>query len=218
MSLPRAPSVEDHGLRIDIPPQVRAATAPDADVAAVDLVLGAGYRIESADGERLEVEAKVEVRDAASVSLTLCRSPGSDEQTTVSWHRNEQTAPARPHRLKPIPRSRPRQARRPADPSVGRPARADGRSGPFRDGSVREPARGADRTHLPHPIKRHRSGTARYRQQPQPAPHAPSGDAPRSVEQFSQKNRVQRRRSTLALSVTTSRDKPACAVARALPG
>ena len=29
------------------------------------------------------------MRDAASIGLTLCRSPGGEERTTVSWHRDE---------------------------------------------------------------------------------------------------------------------------------
>jgi sucrose-6-phosphate hydrolase SacC (GH32 family) len=51
MSLPRAISVEDGELRIDVPP---------------------------------------EVRDAESVGLTLCCSPGGEERTTVAWHRDDE--------------------------------------------------------------------------------------------------------------------------------
>ena len=40
------------------------------------------------DGDCLEVEAEIEVRDAASVGLTLCRSRDDEERTTVSWHRD----------------------------------------------------------------------------------------------------------------------------------
>ena len=40
MSLPRALSVEDDELRIDLPREVRAATAPDAEVAGEDLARG----------------------------------------------------------------------------------------------------------------------------------------------------------------------------------
>ena len=89
MSLPRALSVEDDELRIDVPPEVRAATAPDAEIAGVDLAPGAGYRIDGADGDCLEVEMEIEVRDAASVGLTLCRSRDGEEQTTIAWHRDE---------------------------------------------------------------------------------------------------------------------------------
>ena len=89
MSLPRALSVEDDELRIDVPPEVRAATAPDAEIAGVDLAPGAGYRIDGADGDCLEVEMEIEVRDAASVGLTLCRSKDGEEQTTIAWHRDE---------------------------------------------------------------------------------------------------------------------------------
>ena len=90
MSLPRALTVEDDELRIDVPPEVRAATVPDAEVAGVDLASGTGYRIDGADGDCLEVEAEIDVRDAASVGLTLSRSPDGEERTTVSWHRDEE--------------------------------------------------------------------------------------------------------------------------------
>ena len=90
MSLPRALSVEDDELRIDVPPEVRAANAPDAEIAGVDLAPGTGNRIDGADGDCVEVEAEIEVRDAASVGLTLCRSPGGEERTTISWHRDEE--------------------------------------------------------------------------------------------------------------------------------
>ncbi len=43
-----------------------------------------------ADGDCLEVEAEIEVRDDASVRLALSRSPDGEERTTVSWHRDEQ--------------------------------------------------------------------------------------------------------------------------------
>ena len=76
MSLPRALSVEDDELRIDVPTEVRAATAPDAEVAGVELPSGTSYRIYAPDGDCLEVEAEIEVGDAASVGITLCRSPG----------------------------------------------------------------------------------------------------------------------------------------------
>ena len=89
MSLPRALSVEDDELRIDVPPEVRATNAPDAEIAGVDLPPGAGYRIDGADGDCLEVEMEIEVRDAASVGLTLCRSRDGEEQTTIAWHRDE---------------------------------------------------------------------------------------------------------------------------------
>ena len=77
MSLPRALSVEDDELRIDVPPEVRAATAPDAEIAGVDLAPGAGLP-HRRRGRRLPGgrDAQIEVRDAASVGLTLCRSPG----------------------------------------------------------------------------------------------------------------------------------------------
>ena len=59
MSLPRALSVENDELRIDVPPEVRAATAPDAEVAGVDLARGSAFRIDGADGDCLEVEAEI---------------------------------------------------------------------------------------------------------------------------------------------------------------
>ena len=90
MSLPRALSVEDDELRIDVPPEVRAATTPDAEVSGMKLAPGKAIRIDGMDGHCLEVEAEIDVRDAASVGLTLCRSPGGEEQTTVAWHRGEQ--------------------------------------------------------------------------------------------------------------------------------
>ena len=90
MSLPRALSVEDDELRIDVPPEVRAATAPDTEVAGVDLTPGNAFRIDGADGDCLEVEAEIEVRDAASVGLTLCRSPDGKERTTTLWQREEE--------------------------------------------------------------------------------------------------------------------------------
>ena len=55
----------------------------------MELAPGTGYRIDGADGDCLEVEAEIEVRDAASVGLTLCRSPGGEERTNVAWHRDE---------------------------------------------------------------------------------------------------------------------------------
>ena len=90
MSLPRALSVEDDELRIDVPPEVRAATAPDAEVTGADLAPGSPFLLHGADSDCLEIETEIDVRDAASVGLTLCRSPGSEEQTTVAWHRDEQ--------------------------------------------------------------------------------------------------------------------------------
>ena len=90
MSLPRALSVEEDELCIDVPPEVRAATAPDTEIAGVELAPGSSFRIDGADTDCLEVEAEIDVRDAASIGLTLCCSPGSEEQTTVSWHRDEQ--------------------------------------------------------------------------------------------------------------------------------
>ncbi len=88
MSLPRALSVEDDELRIEVPGEVRAATAPDAEVTGVDLAPGSAFRIDAADGDCLEVEAEIEVRDAASVGLTLSRSPDGEERTIVAWHRD----------------------------------------------------------------------------------------------------------------------------------
>ena len=76
MSPPRALSVEDEELGIDVSPEVRAATAPDAELAGVELAPGTGHRLHGAEGDCLQVEAESEVRDAASVALTLCRSPG----------------------------------------------------------------------------------------------------------------------------------------------
>ena len=83
-------SVEDEELGIDVSPEVRAATAPDAELAGVELAPGTGHRLHGADGDCLQVEAEIEVRGAASVGLTLCRSPDGEEQTIVAWHRDEQ--------------------------------------------------------------------------------------------------------------------------------
>ena len=88
MSPPRALSVEDEELGIDVSPEVRAATAPDAELAGVELAPGTGHRLHGADGDCLPVEAEIEVRDAASVGLTLCRSPDGEEQTIVAWGGN----------------------------------------------------------------------------------------------------------------------------------
>ena len=116
MSPPRALSVEDEELGIDVSPEVRAATAPDAELAGVELAPGTGHRPHGADGDCLQVEAEIEVRGAASVGLTLCRSPDGEEQTIVAWHRDETGPAAGPHPLQSEPGGRPRRPRRPAGP------------------------------------------------------------------------------------------------------
>ena len=114
-SLPRALSVEDEELPIEVPPEGCAGTAPDAEVSGADLAPGTGYSIDGADADCLEVAADIEVRDAASVGLTLCHSPGGQERTTVVWHRTSRCcgwtarAPAWTRRWAPActtPRSR----------------------------------------------------------------------------------------------------------------
>ena len=90
MSLPRALSVEDDELRIDVPPEVRANTASDAEVVGADLAPGGAIPIDGADSDCLEMEAEIDVQDAASAGLTVCSSPGGEERTTISWHRDEE--------------------------------------------------------------------------------------------------------------------------------
>ena len=141
MSPPRALSVEDEELGIDVSPEVRAATAPDAELAGVELAPGTGHRLHGADGDCLPVEAEIEVRDAASVGLTPCRSPDGEEQTIVAWHPGRAGPAAGPHPLQSDPGGRPRRPRRPAGPSAGRAAHADGLPAPLRGRSVRQPAR-----------------------------------------------------------------------------
>ena len=139
LSLPRALSVDDDELGIYVSPEVRAATAPDAELAGVELAPGTGHRLHGADGDCLQVEAEIEVRDAASVGLTLCRSPDGEEQTIVAWHRDE--------RVLRLDRTRsslnPEAGRGVHDawPGAGRAAHADGLPAPLRGRSVRQPAR-----------------------------------------------------------------------------
>ena len=165
MSPPRALSVEDEELGIDVSPEGRAATAPDAELAGVELARGTGHRLHGADGDCLQVEAEIEVRDAASVGLTLCRSPDGEEQTIVAWHRDEQVL-------------RLYRTRSSLNPEAGRSVH----DAPLAPGAGRSPT-GArlGRTHLPHPGGQQRGGAVRHRQRSRP-PAAASADAPRSGE------------------------------------
>ena len=173
MSLPRTLSVEHDDLRIDVPPEVRAATAPDAEIAGVELAPGSSLRINGVDGDCLEVETEIEVRDAASVGLTLCSSPRGEERTTVSWKTGQGRAAARSHSFQPRPGRRPRRPRCPDVPGARRAAHADGFPGPLRRRSVRQPPCRAHRPHLPHPTGQHRRGAVRH-PQPRPRPPLPS--------------------------------------------
>ena len=141
MSLSRALSVDDDELGIDVSPEVRAATAPDAELAGVELAPGTGHRLHGA-GRRLPAggggDRGAGCRVGRPHPLPFAGRRGTDHRRLAPGRAGPAAVP---HPLQSEPAGRPRRPRRRAGPGAGRAAHADGLPAPLRGRSVRQPAR-----------------------------------------------------------------------------
>ena len=113
ISLPRALSVEHEELRIDVLPEVRADTVPNAEFAAVDpapeLVTASTARTATAWRWRRRSRCRTPRRSASPCAVRRTATSGQPSPGT-----GQGGAAAGPHPLLPKPAGRPRRPRRPA--------------------------------------------------------------------------------------------------------
>ena len=116
MSPSRALSVDDDELGIDVSPEVRAATAPDAELAGVELAPGTGHRLHGA-GRRLPAggggDRGARCRVGRPHPLPFAGRRGIDHRRLAPGRAGPAAVP---HPLQSEPGGRPRRPRRPAGP------------------------------------------------------------------------------------------------------
>ena len=88
VSLPRVIDIQDGVLTVDVAQEVRASSTPNVNITNLELTPSTPITIEHARGNSMEIEVEFDLSQSDEVGLRLCRSPGGEEETIVSYNKN----------------------------------------------------------------------------------------------------------------------------------